>query len=201
MLTPGVNRAREKEYNKSRMERWLTQNPQASLRLRQWWFPLCEQYSNGRSNSFKINTERCTSGLTPGPSSFLKADSERRKLDTWGSDDRSNEYSEWKWTDGCVKESVHTFIRCHRHLCVNIKTSIRWNRIAPVAILCCKNMYDLYRKNNQRNWPPWITKVIFIHSIFSQLNKTFFWRTESHYYIYISGMHKDFKWSGVQSYS
>lgn len=122
MLTPGVNWVSEKEYIKNGMERWLTQSPQASLRLRQWWFPLCEQYSNGRSNNFKINTEWCISGLTPGPSSFLRADSEGCKLDTQGSDDRWNQNSEWKWTDGCVKESAHTFIRCHRHLCEHIKT-------------------------------------------------------------------------------
>lgn len=128
MLTPGVNGTREKEYNKSGMERWLTENPQGSLHLRQWWFPLCEQYCNGRSKNFKINTKRCSSGLTPGPSSFLKADSERRKLDTWGLDDRWNQNSELEWTDECVKESVHTFIRCRRHLCVHMKTYLsNWN--------------------------------------------------------------------------
>jgi len=122
-----VNGTREKEYKKKMgMERWLTQSPHASLCLWQWWFPLCEQqYCNGRGNNVKINTKRCSSGLTPGPSSFLKADSEGRKLDTWGLDDRWNQNSEWEW-----RRWMYERICSHIH---HMKTYLsKWNAALAV---------------------------------------------------------------------
>lgn len=136
-----------KEYKKTGMERWLTQSPHASLCLWQWWFPLCEQqYCNGRSNNFKINTKRCSSGLTPGPSSFLKADSEGRKLDTWGLDDRWNQNSEWerrRWMCEIICLRIH-----------HMKTYLsKWNAAVVHFLLLYNNMYDFVTSiSAQRAW-------------------------------------------------